>query len=255
MLIPIRQSVLAPAEVTAKNPFAVRAPLSGVVEEIVVKPNAPVKAGDLLVRMDSRDLRGQLEAARQTLSVAEAEYRQGQQQAFFDERSKMALGVLKRRRDQAEADAAFLAGELERTEIRADRSGVAVFSDPQEWLGRPVAVGERILMVADPRAVELEADIPVGDAVALEKGAEVKFFLNASPTSPLEAELTRVAYRASATADGTLAYKARAEFVPTDGDAPQLGLKGTAKFYGEETFLGLYLLRRPLATLRLWLGV
>ena len=83
MLIPIRQSVLAPAEVTAKNPFAVRAPLSGVVEEIVVKPNAPVKAGDLLVRMDSRDLRGQLEAARQTLSVAEAEYRQGQQQAFF----------------------------------------------------------------------------------------------------------------------------------------------------------------------------
>ena len=241
MLIPIRQSV--------------RAPLSGVVEEIVVKPNAPVKAGDLLVRMDSRDLRGQLEAARQTLSVAEAEYRQGQQQAFFDERSKMALGVLKRRRDQAEADAAFLAGELERTEIRADRSGVAVFSDPQEWLGRPVAVGERILMVADPRAVELEADIPVGDAVALEKGAEVKFFLNASPTSPLEAELTRVAYRASATADGTLAYKARAEFVPTDGDAPQLGLKGTAKFYGEETFLGLYLLRRPLATLRLWLGV
>lgn len=48
MLIPIRQSVLAPAEVTAKNPFAVRAPLSGVVEEIVVKPNAPVKAGDLL---------------------------------------------------------------------------------------------------------------------------------------------------------------------------------------------------------------
>ena len=39
---------------------------------------------------------------------------------------------------------------------------------------------ERILMVADPRAVELEADIPVGDAVALEKGAEVKFFLNAS---------------------------------------------------------------------------
>lgn len=255
MLIPIRQSVLAPAEVTAKNPFAVRAPLSGVVEEIVVKPNAPVKAGDLLVRMDSRDLRGQLEAARQTLSVAEAEYRQGQQQAFFDERSKMALGVLKRRRDQAEADAAFLAGELERTEIRADRSGVAVFSDPQEWLGRPVAVGERILMVADPRAVELEAEIPVGDAVALEKGAEVKFFLNASPTSPLEAQLIRVAYRASATADGTLAYKARAEFVPTDGDAPQLGLKGTAKFYGEETFLGLYLLRRPLATLRLWLGV
>ena len=110
-------------------------------------------------------------------------------------------------------------------------------------------------MVADPRAVELEADIPVGDTVALEKGAEVKFFLNASPTSPLEAELTRVAYRASATADGTLAYKARAEFVQTDGDAPQLGLKGTAKFYGEETFLGLYLLRRPLATLRLWLGV
>ena len=256
LAIPMRQSVLAPAEVTAKHPFAVRAPLAGVVEEITVAPNAPVKAGDLLVRMDARELRGQLQAARQSLSVAEAEYRQSQQQAFFDERSKMALGVLLRRRDQAAAEVEFLKGELARTEIRAERAGVAVFSDPQEWIGRPVAVGERILMVADPKDVELEAEIPVGDAVKLEKGSDVLFFMNAEPTAPWDAKLLEVAYRAAPTAEGALAYKARAEIVP-DPDRPealQVGLKGTAKLYGERTCLGLYLLRRPLAALRLWLG-
>ena len=101
MALPVRQSVLAPAEAVPLHPFAVRAPLAGVVEEIAVAPNAAVKAGDVLVRMDARELRGRLEAARQALSVAEAEYRQSQQQAFFDDRSKMALGVLKRRCEQA----------------------------------------------------------------------------------------------------------------------------------------------------------
>ncbi|HEU5442412.1 MAG TPA: hypothetical protein VFU61_01215, partial [Steroidobacteraceae bacterium] len=40
-ILPVRLSVLAPAEVTAKDPFVVRSPLDGVIDRLYVKPNQP----------------------------------------------------------------------------------------------------------------------------------------------------------------------------------------------------------------------
>lgn len=125
----------------------------------------------------------------------------------------------------------FFAGELERTEIRADRSGVAVFSDPQEWLGRP-AVGERI-DGGGPSGRGARPKFGGRRHNRAEKGAEILPQCVVRSTSLLSVATTR---QPRAADSGTLACWA--EFVPTDGDAPQLGLKGTAKFYGEETFLG-----------------
>ena len=103
----------------------------------------------------------------------------------------------------------------------------------------------------------LEAEIPIADAVALPEGAEVRFFMNVEPTNPVEAKLSYVAYRAESTAEGVLAYRARARFTMSAEDAKRLriGLCGTAKFYGERTALGLYLLRKLLSVMRRWLGV
>ena len=103
----------------------------------------------------------------------------------------------------------------------------------------------------------LEAEIPIADAVALPEGAEVRFFMNVEPTNPVEAKLSYVAYRAESTAEGVLAYRARASFTMSEEDAKRLriGLCGTAKFYGERTAFGLYLLRKLLSVMRRWLGV
>lgn len=257
LLFPVRQSVLAPAEVVARAPEAVRAPLQGVVDRIEVQPNQSVTKGQLLAALDARELQGRLEAARQTLAVAEAEYRRGQQQALYDQRSKSELALLQGRRDQAAADVDYFDGALARTQLRAERAGVALFDDAADWIGRPVALGERIMLVADPRDAELEVLLPVADAIALPDQAGVRLFLNAAPASPIAASVLRVSYRAHAGGDGTLAYRVRARFDDPQaaGALLRVGLKGTAKLYGERTVLALYLLRRPLATLRVWLGL
>lgn len=257
MFVPVRQSVLAPAEVVARAPMAVRAPLQGVVDRIAVTPNQAVEKGQLLAALDVRDLEGRLESARQTLAVAEAELRQNQQQALVDERSKATLALALGKREQAASDVDFYTRAMTRAQLRAERAGIALFDDPADWVGKPVALGERIMMVADPVDVELEIHLPVGDAIKLPENATVQLFLNTAPASPLSATLLRVGYRAAPTAEGVMAYRVRARFDDADGQAaqPRVGLKGTAKLYGERTPLFGYLLRKPLATVRVWLGM
>lgn len=256
LLFPVRQSVLAPAEVVARTPAVVRAPLQGVVDRIAVQPNQLVQAGDLLATLDARELQGKLESARQGQAVAQAELRQGQQQALFDERSKAGVALLQGKEAQAASDTDYLEQSLARTQLHAERAGIALFDDPADWIGKPVALGERIMMIADPHDAELEIQLPVADAIALPPQAEIQLFLNAQPASPIEARLLRVGYRAAPTADGGMAYRVRATFVGKEQpEVLRVGLKGTAKLYGERTLLISYLLRKPLATLRVWLGL
>ncbi|MCQ9427209.1 HlyD family efflux transporter periplasmic adaptor subunit [Pseudomonas sp. LJDD11] len=252
-VIPVRQSVLAPAELIARDPAVLRAPLQAVVERILVQPNQPVRAGEPLVQLDRRELDNRLQSARQSLTAADAQLRQVRQQALYDERAKADLAELLARRDQSRSDVDFLEDNLQRSLIVAPRDGVAIFDDPSDWIGRPVSLGERIMQVADPADVRLEILLPVADAIGLETGSEVRLFLNSQPSSPAPATLSRLGYRASARPDGGMAYRLEASI---DARDPRLrvGLKGTAKLYGERTLLVNYLLRRPLTAMRTYLG-
>ena len=253
-VVPVPSAVLAPAEVIPVQPAVVRSTLDGVVDRVLVTPNQPVAEGQVLVQLDPRRLRTQLQAARLAAAATEAELRQVRQSSVTDPRARALLPALQGRLDQQVADVRFLESQEERLEIRAPRAGIAVFDNAHEWLGRPVAIGERIMQVADPAAVELEIRLPVADAIQLDAGARVLFFRNVDPHRPAEAALTFQGYRATPGADGIVAYRLKAGFA--DGqEAPRLGLKGTAKVYGRTVPLGYYVLRRPLASARSALGL
>lgn len=254
MLIPVRQSVLAPAEVVANKPTLLRAPLSGVLDVLEVKPNQPVTQDQVLVRLDARELLNQRENARQQSASAEAQYRQAQQMALSDADAKAQLAVLASRRQQTQSEMKFVESQLERMALKSPRDGVVIFDNASDLLGRSVAVGERIMMVADPNDTQLEIQLPAGDAIALEKGAEVRLFLNVAPNSPQQATLTQIGYRATPDAENVMAYRLNAEFVEPE-PVVRVGLKGTAKIYGERTVLIAYLMRKPWSSLRVWLGV
>ncbi|MEO5362276.1 MAG: HlyD family efflux transporter periplasmic adaptor subunit [Magnetococcus sp. DMHC-8] len=255
---PVQQSVLAPAEVVAWQPAVVRAPLDGVVDAFLVTPNQSVQTGQPLLKLDTTRLRNRLEVTGKEWEVAQAEYRQAVQSALQDSRSKAKLALLLGRMQQKEADLAYVRSQLERVTLLAPRDGVAVFSDENDWVGRPVSVGERLLMLADPRQVELEIRLPVADAlpaVMQDSGAAVRveLFPATDASHSLSARLRHASYRADLTPEGVLAYTLRARF--DEGEPlPRLGLRGTAKLYGEPVRLFHYLFRRPLAAARQVLG-
>jgi multidrug resistance efflux pump len=252
--IPVRLSVLAPAEITAARPIPVTSPLDGAVREIVVKPNQIVKADELLVVLDDTGLRNRLELASRTLDIARADLQRATFKSFSDEASRYELQVLNARTQEKVAEVEYLTELLEKSKLTAPQGGIAVFSSQEDWRGRPVQVGERIMTIADPSLIDVTIYVPAEDAVELERGSEVNLLLHVDPLSPLQARIERSSYEASLAPDGSLAYVVRAQLVPGQG-LPRIGLRGTAKIYAERVTLGYYLLRKPLAFLRRTLGV
>jgi len=253
LCLPVTLSALAPAEVVAFQPTIVRAPLEGVVDHFEVQPNEQVEAGQLLLTLDPRAIENKLEVASKALAVAEAEYRQAAQQAVFDDKSRALLAVLKGRAEQRRADVTYNQSLLDRVKVTATRSGLALFDDPNSWIGKPVAIGERLIEIADPAQPEIEIWLPVADAITLSPGADVDFFLNIAPESPLRATLRQASYEATQSPGGLLGYRLKAK-LSDPAHPPRIGLKGTAKVFGERVSLFYYLLRRPLAAARQFVG-
>ena len=253
MWIPVTLTALAPAEVVPLDPTIVRAPIDGVVARFHVEPNQDVSEGQLLVSFDPTALDNRLEVARKALAVAEAEYRQASQQAVFDDKSRVQLALLKGRMEERNADVAYAEALFDRIRVRAGRPGIAVFDDPEDWVGRPVTIGERLLMIADPKEAEMEIWLPVANAITLGPDAEVKLFLNVKPEDAVGGVLRYASYAASIAPDGILAYRLKAVFAD-ETNPPRIGLRGTAKVYGERVTLFYYLMRRPITVFRQMFG-
>ncbi|WDF99444.1 HlyD family efflux transporter periplasmic adaptor subunit [Pectobacterium carotovorum subsp. carotovorum] len=252
LFIPVRQSVLAPAEVIPHQGRVVAAPLDGVIQSFTVLPNQSVRQGDVLVRFDSTTLKAQADVAERALNVAEAEHRASSQRAFQDVDSKARLDFLAAQVAQKRAERDYANALLSRAEIRAERDGIAVFADATRWMGKPVRTGERLMELADPALTALRIELDVGDAIQLQQEAPITLFLDSDPLTPHAALLERIAYESEQTPAGNLAYRLDARFTDTP---PRIGLRGTAKISGDYVPLAVYLFRRPLAVIRQAIGL
>lgn len=252
-LFPVHLSVLAPAELVSSRPVVIRAPVDGVIGQFQVQPNQAVKTGQALFSFDEAAFGARRDVADQSLAAAHAEYRQFEQQAVSDGRSKAQLAILSGKIAERRTEADFLKDQIERARVTAPQDGIVLFDDPSEWVGRPVQTGERIMRIATPGDVEIEAWLPIGDAIPLPERATVDLYLAASPLSALSARVRYLAHDAMPRPDGTFAFRVRATLdQPT---AQRVGAKGTVKISGARVPLIYWIVRRPLATIRQSLGI
>ena len=253
MCLPIRQFVIAPAEIISLDSVAVTSPLEGIVAQMVAKPNQPVKQGDVLFRLDDTAIRNRLESARQGLEVSRAEYLAGAHRAFVSTDKTAEAGVLKGRINERLAEVASLQDQMAMLEIRANRDGIAVYGQENDWIGKPVSAGQRIMELADSHKMGVNVWVPVADAINMRSGESLHVLLYADPLHPMTATVELASYQATKSPDGVAAYRVRATLPPQD--AVRLGLRGSAKINGDWVVLGYFVFRRPFAAVRQWLGV
>ena len=138
--------------------------------------------------------------------------------------------------------------------ISAEREGIAVVEDFTDWQGRPVTIGEKILTIADPQRIEFQIFLPTKDSLLIKKEARVKVFLDSDPLNSLDGEVLRTSYKPALTAENILAYQIFAKLNENQGEVPRIGLRGTAKIYGEKTSIFYYIFRVPINLTRQFLG-
>ena len=252
--IPIRLSVLAPGEIIALNAFAVAAPQNGVISKIHVQPNSIVKSGDLLFSLDDTTITSQLDVAAKALSIARANALNAQQRAFNDLKSKGEIASAIGRVREKEAELASLKSLMSRVEVRAERDGIVIYGDPNDWIGKPVQTGERVMQLANQDDAGLLVWLPVHEALNLEVGAPMRLFLHIDPLNPLSASLLQTSFQPTMSPEGVSAYRIKGKF-GNEVERPRIGLRGTVRISGKWATLGYYFFRRPITAVREWTGL
>lgn len=253
--VPVPMTVLAPLEVVAREPYVVSSGLDGIVETLLVQPNQKVAAGQPVARLVAVELRNKLAIAEREVQVAMARLQKASQLAFSDARGRHEMGLMQAELDLRTAERNFARDQLDKAELKAGRSGIAVYGDRKDIIGRPIAVGDRLMEIADPATIDIQIDIPVGDALVVRPGAQAKLFLDSDPLAPVDARIIRADYKARARDGGALAYRSVAQIEDMPEAPPRLGVRGTAQLYGDDVPLWFYLLRRPISAFRQWSGL
>ena len=253
LFFPVHQTVVAPAEVVARDPTIVTAPLEGVIKDLEVKPNQKVTKGQALFRMDDTDLESNYKLAKQELMVTQEQYQRAVQRGFREPESRAEVNILQATLKEKRTQMAYSKALLDRSVVRAPSSGIVIFGHVNDWKGKPVATGEKVMEIARPNQVEMEIWLPVSDGLDFEDNATVKLYLTGQPLNSLNGKLMYTSYDAALTPTNVLSYRLIAQF-DKDQELPRIGLQGSAKVYGNRTVLIYYVLRRPLSSARQTLG-
>lgn len=253
-LWPVRFSVTTYTEITAQDSFVVTVPIQGLIDAVNVKPNQSVVKDETLFSMQKIRLQNEYALSKQSLNTALAQLSKTEREVFGDPKAIPRISALREDVKLKELEVYYAKDKLALSDIKAPRAGTVLFSDKNDFLGKPAQAGDAVMTIADPKNIELLVRIPTDSMIKINKDVPIKFFLNTSPLISHEAKLFNVSYQASVDPDGLMTYKARASIKNID-KIEKVGLTGTAKIYGDRTIMIVNLLRRPLIALRNLLNI
>ncbi len=254
LLVPVPMMAVAPVEVVADEPMIVAAPMDGVISAVLKEPNTSVRRGEVLFAYDDTRLKAEAEVAAKREAVALTRLETLRKAAFRDPQARQKMAEARAELRLAAAERAYAEKLLAEVRVKAARDGVVIYSDRSEWIRRPVKTGEKVMEIADPARVVFRIDLPVKDAIAIRPGGRVRVFLDADPLHAIAARVRTASFHAEEAPGGILAYRILAEPEKDAAARLRIGFRGSAQLFGERASLGFYLLRRPIAAVRQFLG-
>lgn len=227
-------------------------PFDGYLEQALFRAGQVVEAGDMLAKLDDRDMR--LELAK--LESQQAQYTRQLQLAEASWDSGQA-GVVSAQLAQVKAQLNLVNTMLQRTEVRAPFDALITSGDLSQDLGLPISKGQVLFELAPLEDYRLVLDVPEAEIGYLQSGQTGELVLKAFPDQPAEFEVTLITPLAEAR-DGQNLFRveARLERI-TEGMRP--GLEGVGKVSIDERKLIWIWTRELRHWLRLslwkWFGV
>jgi RND family efflux transporter MFP subunit len=228
----------ADARIEGEIQRAITAPFQGYVREAVARAGDAVKQGQIMARLDDRDLRverARLGSQREQLAQ---QYRDAMAR---QERSQVR--IVSAQIAQAEAQIALLDEQLARTEVSAPFDGVVVSGDLTQALGAPLERGQVMFEVAPLDAYRIVLQVGEQDIADVRVGQAGELALTPMPGERYPLKVVKIT-PVSTAKDGRNVFRVEAELAARDGARLRPGMEGVAKVDVDERRLASIWTRR-----------
>lgn len=186
----------------ALNQAAVKAKVSGEIMQVLVREGEPVRAGQVIVRIDPTEYEAKVAQARGQMLASRGQFENSRQtwernrnlvgrgfisQTAFD-KFQSELDVARANLDAAEAGLAVAQKALADTVVKSPLDGMVSVRSVQP--GEKVSPDTKLLDVVDLRTLELEAPVPMGEVGRVAIGQPVQ--LQVEGAGAFEGKLVRI---------------------------------------------------------------
>jgi putative peptide zinc metalloprotease protein len=171
LAIPWKTEVRGAGVAHATRQSTVFAPYPAMIAS--VRPGGPVATGDILVQLDSPDLRAQ--GSRNQAKAHALDAQLTGLQAM--ERGQEQASATTERLGEQLAEVQATGEELSRLALRADFAGIWLDLDPQKQAGAWVNGKQPLGILIDPQRWQVDAFVEQGDVERLRPGANAIFYL------------------------------------------------------------------------------
>jgi RND family efflux transporter MFP subunit len=244
--VPVPDRVSAAARVEGAVQRALTAPSDGWLMRVHVRPGDAVRAEQVLVELDDRDL--SLERLRHATEAEQAD-RQATEAIAREDRAQFA--VHSARAAQARAQLALIDARLDRQRVRAPFDGIVLAGDLTQSLGAPVRAGDALLSVAPAGRHRIVVEVDERDIARITPGGAGELALTAHAGRRVPIEVVRIA-PAAVVRDGRNVFEVEAR-PAADADL-RPGYLGVAKLNADARPVLRSALERPWRAIsqRLW---
>jgi len=210
-----------------------RAEVAAVVLQVLKENGEPVRAGDLLVRLDDTAIRDSLASAEESVRALNQAFEQAERQVqrlktlqAQGMTSTQALEDAEVRRNNAQSDLVAARSrvvaarqQLQRTRVVAPFDGLV--SERKASVGDTVQVGRELLKVIDPKSMRFEGLVSADRLGELKIGQPVSFRVNGMPRGDFVGKVRRIDAAANAI---TRQVEVIVAFADADAAPPVAGL-------------------------------
>ncbi|MHC4403362.1 MAG: efflux RND transporter periplasmic adaptor subunit [Planctomycetota bacterium] len=225
----------------------VAAPYDGILQEALVSSGATVAAGDVLARMDGREIRWELAGI-----TAERDRAVKQSDAAFANHKFAAAEVTKLEVDRLELKMQLLEHRRQNLNVKSPIGGVVTFGDLERAQGAPVKCGQTLFEIAPLTEMLVEVAIPEDEISYVRAGQQAIIHLEACPGADHHGTISKIHPR-SEIRDHQNVFLAEVALMNSGGNL-RPGMRGRAKIIGPCRTWAWNLFHKPWESLCLTFG-
>ncbi|MFG0268122.1 MAG: efflux RND transporter periplasmic adaptor subunit [Rhodopirellula sp. JB055] len=248
MFLPAHHNIRTNVQFQPVQRRFIAVPFDGPLQECLVRPGDTVTSGELLAKINPRELEFELAGLRALHGQADQE-RRGSMATHDFGKSQIAALEAERLKTQTE----LLNHRKNNLEIRSPMDGVIVSGDWKQSEGAPLTRGGTLFEIAPVGSMKVEIEVLEQDIAHVNAGMQTQIHTHAMPDRVMHGVIKRI-HPAATLRDSENVFLAEVTVDDQDG-LLRPGMKGRATIYGNKRPIGWILFHRPWNLLLRWLGM